>query len=296
MHTYSIKDLEKLTGIKAHTIRAWEQRYGLIEPKRTDTNIRYYDDEQLKHLLNVSLLSKNGFKISKICRWSDEEFEQTIREVYDRTLIHSSGPHIEISANDLITAMIDLDAAKFNAIYESSIKTHGFQDTIKEVIYPFLEKVGILWTIGQINIAQEHFVSCLIRQKIIAAIDRLSNNLEGKKFVLFLPEGEHHEIGLLLAYYLLKEQGQNVYYLGQNLPTKDIGDVIETIQPDFVLTFIVDPSLINTADKLVTHLQEASQNSKLLIASRPSEKLNNEAFPNVQFMHSMDDLTAIIHE
>ncbi|GAB5538190.1 MAG: hypothetical protein Salg2KO_02930 [Salibacteraceae bacterium] len=294
MGSYSIKDLEKLSGIKAHTIRVWEQRYSLIEPKRTETNIRYYDDEQLKLLLNVSLLSKNGFKISKISQWSDEEFADKLKQVYDQSLLHKSDIQIELSANDLVTAMIDMDASKFERIYESSILKHGFKKTIKEVIYPFLEKVGILWTIGQINPAQEHFVSCLVRQKVIAAIDRLENNPTGKRFLLFLPEGEHHELGLLLAHYILKENNQKTFYLGQNLPSNDIKGAIETVQADYVLTFLVDPGMVNNAKSVVTQLLEFCGKSKLLIATRLSEELNNENFPSVQFMHGMDDLLKVI--
>jgi DNA-binding transcriptional MerR regulator len=290
MGQYSIKDLEQLSGIKAHTIRIWEQRYSLIEPKRTDTNIRYYDDEQLKYLLNVSLLSKNGCKISKISKWSEEEFLNQVKRIYEQSLIHDGRVQLDLDANDLITAMIDMDALKFHRIYENSIRNNGFQKTITELIYPFLEKVGILWTIGQINPAQEHFVSSLIRQKIISAIDKLEENQSGDKFLLFLPECEHHEIGLLLSHYLLKKSGKRVYYLGQNLPMSDVSSAVLTIDPDFILTFMIDPAILNNAHRITEQLQKFRGNSSVLIATRQSAEIDSLSMEGVSFLHGMSDL------
>lgn len=294
MGQYSIKDLEKLSGIKAHTIRIWEQRYKLIEPKRTSTNIRYYDDEQLKFLLNVSLLSRNGFKISKICQWSEKEFVDQVKVVYERSLLHDKDVRLELDANDLITSMIDMDAEKFHRIYENSIRAHGFQLTISELIYPFLEKVGILWSIGQINPAQEHFMSCLIRQKVIAAIDHLANPTSGDKYLLMLPEGEHHEIGLLIAQYLLKANGKCVYYMGQDLPTSDVTAAVMTVNPDFVLTFLVDPTLINDVKCVVESLSKACTGKSLLIAARKTDEMDKISLDNVQFLHSTQALLELL--
>lgn len=294
MGQYSIKDLEKLSGIKAHTIRIWEQRYKLIEPKRTGTNIRFYDDEQLKYLLNVSLLSKNGFKISKISKWSDEEFLDHVKQVYEQTLLHDNSVQLELDANDLITSMIEMDAVKFHRIYENSIRHIGFQKTITDLIYPYLEKVGILWSMGQINPAQEHFISNLIRQKVISAIDRLEENMDGEKFLLLLPEGEHHEIGLLLANYILKEKGKRVYYLGQDLPLSDIPSAVLTVEPDYLLTFLVDPSLINNAQKILEILDTATGGKPVLVATRLTPELKNIKLSNVQFLHGMRDLLDIL--
>lgn len=290
MGQYSIKDLEQLSGIKAHTIRIWEQRYGLIEPNRTDTNIRYYDDEQLKYLLNVSLLSKNGYKISKISKWSDEEFLEQVKQVYEQTLIHDNSIQLDLDANDLITAMIDMDALKFHRIYENSTRNIGFQKTISDLIYPFLEKVGILWMIGQINPAQEHFVTSLIRQKIISAIDRLEENQSGDKFLLLLPEGENHEVGLLLTHYILKNAGKQVYYLGQNLPLPDIATAVLTVKPNYILTFMVDPVILNDANHIVKQIHDFSGTAKVLIATRKSPEIEKLSFERVSFLHGMQDL------
>jgi len=290
MGAYSIKDLEQLSGIKAHTIRIWEQRYGIIEPKRTDTNIRFYDDEQLKYVLNVALLTRHGYKISKISSLDERSFKSEIEKLYEQTLIHDTDVILDLDANDLMVSMIDMDADKFHRIYENSVKNNGFERTITHLVYPFLEKVGILWSIGQINPAQEHFMSCLIRQKIISGIDRLDNPKYGKKFLLFLPSGEHHEIGLLMAHYMLKKAGVRVFYLGQNLPESDLETAIETVVPDKVLTFFVDPAVTNNAEATVKKMSEMCDQCDLLIAARPTPELAKIQEKNVHFLHGIKDL------
>jgi MerR family transcriptional regulator, light-induced transcriptional regulator len=218
MAVYSIKELENLSGIKAHTIRIWEKRYNLIEPYRTTTNIRYYTDQELKKILNVAMLNRHGIKISNIARLTDKELKDEILRVC------SSNSSLENIIDSLIITMIDMDEIKFNSVVNKAISKHGFTDTFLTVVYPFLEKIGVLWMAGDINPAQEHFVVNLIRQKLISAVDGFSNqfNPEARKFMLFLPEGEWHEIGLLFALYLIKEAGHEVLYLGQSVPYSDV--------------------------------------------------------------------------
>lgn len=290
MGSYSIKDIEQLSGIKAHTIRIWESRYQLIEPKRTDTNIRYYDDEQLKFILNVSLLLKNGFKISKVSSLDSPEFIKEVEKVYEQSLLHDTTVSLDLDSNDLMVSMIDMDTNKFHRIYENSVKNNGFEKTITGLIYPFLEKVGILWTLGQINPAHEHFISCLIRQKIISGIDRIEQPIDGKKFLLFLPVGEHHEIGLLMAHYLLKKNGARVYYLGQNLPSEDVKTAIETIAPNVILSFFVDPAVISNGKSLINNLKEWGESAQVLVACRPVPEIEGLDKDNVSFLHKMEDL------
>jgi DNA-binding transcriptional MerR regulator len=292
MGVYSIKDLEQLSGIKAHTIRIWEQRYGLIDPKRTDTNIRYYDDEQLKFLLNVALLIRHGQKISRIAEYSSDRFGSEVERIYEQSLIHDTEVVLELDANDLMVAMIDMDAEKFHRIYENSVKLNGFERTITHLIYPFLEKVGMLWSIGQINPAHEHFMSCLIRQKVLAATDRLSNPTGGKRFLLFLPAGEHHEIGLMMANYLLKKRGCQTYYLGQNLPDSDLQVAAQTVKPDAFLTFMADPTLVNNAQSTLKRLSALIQDQTLLVATRPLPSFQAASLPNVHLLHSIGELDA----
>jgi len=218
MAVYSIKELENLSGIKAHTIRIWEKRYNLIEPHRTTTNIRYYTDQELKKILNVAMLNRHGIKISNIARLNDKELKEEILRVT------TSNQSVENIIDTLIVSMIDMDELKFNSIFNKTISKKGFSKSITEVIYPFLDRIGVLWLAGDVNPAQEHFVSNLIRQKIISAIDGFNDvfNPNAKKFMLFMPEGEWHELGLLFSLFLIKEAGHEVIYLGQSVPYSDV--------------------------------------------------------------------------
>lgn len=235
MIRYSINDLEKITGIKAHTIRIWEKRYNVVTPSRTDTNIRYYNDEDLKKLLNISTLNKHGLKISEIVKLSNEDMREKILEIS-----HNSNDY-ESSINNLIVSMIEIDEDKFEKVLGSSIIKIGFEKTITHIIYLFLEKVGILWQVGTINPAQEHFITNLIRQKLIIAIDgqESSPKPDAKTFLLFLPEKELHELGLLFYTYIIKKAGHRVIYLGQSVPLKDVLEVIKIRNADYMITYFV---------------------------------------------------------
>ncbi len=233
MGKYSIKELEKLSGIKAHTIRIWEKRHRLITPSRTATNIRFYSDEDLKKIINVSLLNNNGIKISKIADMSLEDMNHKvleISEVKNDALIH---------IDQLVVAMIDMEEEAFEKILSNLILRHGFEKTITEMVYPFLEKIGILWQTQNITPAHEHFISNLIRQKIIVAIDGLPiPSKSARKILLYLPEGELHELGLLFYHFLCRKAGYRTYYLGQNVPYGDLLSVFERHAPDILLTSI----------------------------------------------------------
>ena len=232
MAHYSIKDLEKLTGIKAHTLRIWEKRYNLLEPKRTTTNIRFYDDEDLKRILNVALLNRNGFKISRIAELGEEELFDKISD------LSKHHPDTENQIDNLVLSMIELDEKKFSKVLTKSIQLRGFENTVLHLIYPFFEKVGVLWQTGVVNPAQEHFVSNIIRQKLISSIDKLVENdhPEARRFIMFLPEGELHEINLLFYYYLAKKHGKKVVYLGQSVPFNDLTAVAKIKPCDYILT------------------------------------------------------------
>ena len=232
MAQYSIKELEHLSGIKAHTIRIWEQRYGILNPKRTDTNIRYYDDSDLKNILNISLLNEHGYKISRIAKMSCHEIST---EVCNLTYADSENSQ---QMNTLLLAMIEMDEERFDKVLSTVILQKGLERTMLHVVYPFLTKLGILWQTGNINPAQEHFVSNIIRQKLIVAIDGqvIAHPDKAKRYLLFLPEGELHEIGLLFMNYLLRSRNYHVMYLGQNLPFPDLVSTVEVYQPHYICT------------------------------------------------------------
>lgn len=264
LNTYSIKDLEELSGIKAHTIRIWEVRYGLLKPNRTDTNIRLYDEVQLKRLINVAFLLKNGIKISKISTLSDEKINEQILELYQQ---EGTEQGIEAKINSLVVAMIELNEELFNQIFLQSVKQIGFANTITKLIYPFLTKVGILWTINNIQPAQEHFISNLIRQKLIAETDKQPLSKKAKQtWLLFLPEGEMHEIGLLLANYLIRDKKQQSIYLGQNVPLDDIVQICEQYTPNYLLTFITAPKTQEELQTLFSSIHKATKKSTIAVS------------------------------
>lgn len=262
MTVYSIKDLEHLSGIKAHTLRIWEQRYKLVTPKRTDTNIRYYDDQDLKLILNVSLLKENGFKISKIAEMSENDLKQRVIQITEQ----SSRFPDQIQA--LTLAMIDLDEDRFEKIISTNTLQIGFESTMINIIYPFLVKIGFLWQTGAINPAQEHFISHLIRQKIIVAIDGQVINPEkgGSKYMLYLPEGELHELSLLFTSYIIKSRNHKVVYLGQSLPMQDLQEAYNIHKPDYILTVITSTPGQDTIQEYVDRMATKFPNTQLLLS------------------------------
>jgi DNA-binding transcriptional MerR regulator len=245
MAIYSIKDLENLSGIKAHTLRIWEQRYGILMPCRTETNIRTYSDMELKRVLNIALLQdKGGFKISAIAHMTDAEMASHILRLSES---HFDFPD-QIQA--LTLAMLDLDEAKFQLLTKNLIQAHGFENYMLHVIYPFMHRLGSLWLSGSIGPAQEHFISHLIRQKLIAYTDAQDLRLKSgaKKFLLYLPEGELHEIGLLFANYVFRARNHSVVYLGQSLPYEELLLAYEIHQPDYIFSVFTsepNPELID---------------------------------------------------
>ncbi len=222
-----------LTGIKSHTLRKWESRYNFIEPLRTDTNIRYYTDEQLKKLLNISILTRNGFRISQVDKLTDEEINTQVSKI-----LLKGAPEDEVSA--LILSTINFNEDEFDLVMNAQILKTGLISTITGLIYPFLAQVGVLWGVNKVMPAQEHFISNLIRQKIFSAIELLPKPLaNAPKAVLFLPENEDHEIGLLLASYMAQHIGWRVFYLGQNVPDENIKMVTDITKPDLLVTMFI---------------------------------------------------------
>ncbi|MCA1763172.1 MAG: MerR family transcriptional regulator [Cryomorphaceae bacterium] len=232
MSRYTIKDVERLSGIKAHTLRIWEKRYGIIEPKRTDTNIRYYTNEELKKILNIAILNNYGVKISKIVGLTTKQLHQKVLEIGNENVTEN------IQIESLVIAMVEIDEARFEKILANCTLRLGFEQTILKIVYPFFRKVGILWQAGAINPAQEHFISNLIRQKMIVAIDGQSmmEKSDAKRFLLFLPEGELHELGLLFYNYIIQKAGHRVVYLGQSVPIADVAAVHKQNPVDYIVT------------------------------------------------------------
>lgn len=273
MGQYSIKELEQLSGIKAHTIRIWEKRHKIIEPSRTSTNIRYYSDLDLKKIINVSLLNTYGIRISKIAHMSLDDMNKKVLEISE-----IENNHID----RLVIAMVDMDEELFEKILSGLIRQFGFEKTVTEIIYPFLEKIGILWQTQNITPAHEHFISNLIRQKIIAAIDALPIPAKAAtKILLFLPEGEMHELGLLFYHFLVRKSGYRCYYLGQNVPHEDLVSVYKVHQPEIMVTSITS-NLQIPVENYFKRLSNEFGGTKILASGYQTHKFGGSQVNNVQ--------------
>ncbi len=258
---FTIKDLENLSGIKAHTIRIWEQRYNFLKPSRTTTNIRYYTSEELKTILNVSLLNKYGFKVSHINKLTDTELQEKI------LTLNQAEAQQERLINELIQHMIEIKLEKFEATLDKTIMLKGIDKTITYLIFPFLEKIGILWLTNHINPAQEHLVTNIIRQKLIVGIEKAPSSLQSNKsLLLFLPEAEHHELGLLFMHFMLKIKGVKVIYLGAAVPIKDVKYLVEKLNPTYLYTHLTAVGRNFNFDKFLVNINEVIPNTPLIIS------------------------------
>ncbi len=288
MGQYSIKELEQLSGIKAHTIRIWEKRYNLIDPSRTSTNIRFYSDDDLKKIINVSLLNNNGIKISKIADMSLDDISKKVMDISE--VLHDASIHID----QMVVAMIDMEEEMFEKIMNNLILHFGFEKMITDIVYPFLEKIGVLWLTHNITPAQEHFITNLIRQKIIVAIDGLPiPSKSAKKILLFLPAGEMHEMGLLFYHYLTRKAGYRTYYLGQNVPHEDLKKIVQVHIPDILLTSITASFNISIDQYFKTLTSDFPQLS-ILISGYQTQKLSGTRMGNIVFFSRATELKELI--
>lgn len=247
---FSIKEIEALTGVKAHTLRIWEQRYAMIAPKRTETNIRYYDEKDLRKLLNVALLNRNGYKISEIASLSDQELREQV------LVVSGEKSDFENQMQALTLTMLELDEQGFERLLSTAFLQMGIEKTMMQVIFPFFRNIGIMWQTGSINPAHEHFITNIIRQKLIVAIDGQNVRADGwsKKYMLFLPEGEFHELGLLFANYVIRARGHHVIYIGANVPYTDLKVVHQVYKPNVMLTILTSPMVNVPAQKYLNDI------------------------------------------
>jgi DNA-binding transcriptional MerR regulator len=249
MAEYKIKDIEVLTGVKAHTIRIWEKRYGFLNPERTETQIRTYNDDDLGMLLNVAMLNKHGFKISKIAQMMPSQISEKVWELVGKS-------STDASSEKFVYALINLDEQLFKDTLQAEIDEIGLEKVFKDVLIPFLDRIGVMWMVGSINPAQEHFISNLIRQKIISEIDKIPVPTDRKNpIMLFLPEHEWHEISLLYYHYCLRKNGDYTVYLGQSLPYDSLIECIERLQPKVLVTSWLTAVDVNYMHQFFTQLK-----------------------------------------
>ena len=288
--TFSIKDIEALTGVKCHTLRIWEQRYGIVVPKRSDTNIRYYDDHDLKTLLNISVLNDNGYKISEIAKLTSDEIAEKVLE------ISQVGNEFKIHIRSFISAMLSFDETGFHKLMNTYILQFGIEDTFLKIVFPFLQEVGLLWQVGTIQPSHEHFVSNIIKQKLYVAIDGQVGkyNSNRKRFLLFLPESEKHSLGLLFANYLIRSRGHEVLYLGQEVPLVDLRDAFEKDNPDFILTMMTIPQPDMDKQQFVDFLSENWPQSEILLTGPQFVQADLSNRVNVHKVNRFSELIAFV--
>lgn len=291
MNQYTISDLEKLSGIRAHTIRMWEQRYNLLTPDRSDTNIRSYNDDQLRKLLNVVTLKNAGEKISKIGALSEEELNARISSIARGREL--PGVQYEALINEIVTASLRFDEKGFLSAFTSGVLRYGMHGTYLNIILPALSKVGLFWGASEITPAQEHFTSCLIRQKLCAATDALPEPDTDEHWLLLLPDDEEHEIGLLFAQYLLKANGKHVIYLGQRVPTDNIELVAEIVKPSHLLYFVVRHRSIAEIALLADHIASSAPDTKVHLVGNTT-LLGDMELPNTYIIRTLSEFEEAI--
>ena len=281
MHSFTIKDLENLSGIKAHTIRIWEQRYSFLKPNRTGTNIRFYSNDELKKLLNVALLNKFGFKISHIDKMNPEEINDKILSLNQLEALQ------ERIVNTLIQNMVDLDMNAFEDGLDDFITAKGIEKTISQIIFPFLEKIGILWLTNHINPGQEHLVTNIIRQKLIVGIESIRTAVKiNKSVLLFLPETEYHELSLLFMNYMLKNKGVTTIYLGCSIPLKDVEYLANLKKPDYIYTHLTTVGPKFNFDRFIANLSKCFPKTPVIISGQLTNTYEKKILPPINFKKS----------
>lgn len=273
---FSIKDLENLSGVKAHTIRIWEKRYNLFEPQRTHTNIRVYGNDELQKILNIALLNKNGLKVSKIAKLTDDQIRNEIS-----SLLEEDNDYEE-AYNKLKMAMLNFDRALFDNVYEDLLKELSFKELFIKVFARLLMEIGVLWHTNTIQPVHEHFISTLISQKILLNIEKLpatNSESENMTYVLFLPVNEVHQIGLLYVHYELLSQGKSSIYIGPNVPIRNL-EFLQSLHDniEFISYFTVEPPKEN-AEAYIDEMHRevlSKRNEKFHILGRQLENYHTE--------------------
>lgn len=283
---YSIKDLENFTHIKAHTIRIWEQRYKLLTPKRTESNIRYYDKEDLKKILNVNLLYTNGMKISKIAALSDSEITKQCKEILNQAENLASK-----EVENYILKLTDFDHVGVRNLLDKSLKNHSIEEVFSEVLRPLLIRMGELWQVSTLDIVHEHFLSGLLREFLISkTIEFRKKKTNGKKAVFFLHGDELHEFSLLFYQLIFTREGYDCYYLGQNLPLEELKFFNSKIKPDIFVTSFVSQLSEKEFKKHLEVLGSFTKNKKLVISGSQAVKYKEFVASGIDIIENETDL------
>jgi len=292
MNLFSISQLAQYSGIKPHTIRVWEQRYNALNPNRTKGNTRYYDNSQLRRLLNIVSLMESGHKVSELGLMSDERIFQLLEETTNWDL---SNDPTEYFISQLIAAGMSYDEAHFEKTFAHCLLRFGMNSTYTKVIHPMLDRIGFMWATDKIPPTQEHFISNLIRQKLFTAIDYIPlANTSLDSWLLFLPENEFHEIGLLFAYYLIRLSGRKALYLGVNVPQQSLVAAVKDSKPENLLFFFVHNDVPDQIQNYLNELSIDFASEKIHFSG--NQNLIRQLVPgkNIHWLKSVEDLQQLL--
>lgn len=286
MIVYSINDIEKLSGVKAHTIRIWERRYNVIAPKRSSNNVRYYDDDDLRVILNIAILNKNGIKISHIAKLSNVEISKKVSSISEVDSI------FEDSLDSLTLSVLEISDRKFSRILDKKIEQNGFEHTMEQVVYPLLDKLSVMWIAGSIKGAHEHFVSNIIRRKTIHAIENLkvSYTDNQKKALVYLPENENHELSKLYLHYILKKRGLETINLGSNIPLSDVIEANKIFNPHYIFTIINDSFASASIQDYINKMSEYMPDAEIILSGYQVINQNIDKPKNCKVVSGLNDI------
>ncbi|WP_207511973.1 MerR family transcriptional regulator [Longitalea luteola] len=297
MDSFSISQLQQFSGIKAHTIRIWEQRYNALKPGRSEGNTRYYSGEQLRRLLNIVSLLNTDMKISELCALSNEKLNRLIEK---QAAVQPTDPEYEFYISQIVAAALEYNEIRFDKVFSNALLRYGLKDAYIYIVYPSLNRLSLMWSTSTLAPAQEHFITGLFRQKFLVAADALpvpTAAAAGKDaWLLFLPEDELHELGLLLANYLLRQAGKKVYYLGPNLPYNSLVAAVKAVKPANLLFFLVRKNDLENDQELLTQISQQFHHLNIYMACDVARTIDLKKPKNCALLHAVDDLLAVLEK
>jgi len=292
MNLFSISQLSRLSGIKPHTIRIWEQRYDALTPNRSEGNTRYYDNIQLRRLLNIVSLMKADYKVSELSAMPDKKLFKLIEEISIKDFKKDTSEYFILQ---LISAGMNYDEVDFDKIFSHCLLKYGMKKAYTDIIYPMLNRIGIMWTTDLIQPAAEHFISNIIRQKLFTVIDSLPAAKENSdSWLLFLPENEFHEIGLLFSHFIIRHSGRKSIYLGSNVPLETIKETIKVCAPDNLLLFLTHNVNLEETREYATQLSSLFKNNKINIAGDLKFLTGAIINKNIRWLSSVENLKQLL--
>lgn len=287
MNSFSISDLARYSGVKPHTIRIWEKRYSALTPNRTKGNTRNYDSGQLKRLLNITAMLDSDYKVSELCMMTDEE----LKSLHGKILNLETAASQEYFVSQLIASALTFDEPQFVQVFSHCLLRFELKKTYLQVLYPALSRIGLMWLNDSLPAANEHFISNLMRQKLFTAVDCLPlPKPDSRTWILFLPENEFHEIGLLLAYYLIRLSGEKVIYLGGNVPELSLKTAIKEVKPDNLLMFLVHEDFQENIIKYLDRLSKDLNVKRIYVAANHKLTTQLKSPKNVFCLKSVEEL------